>query len=118
MQRRSERSAQRSARLRRGSSLQGDRPRSHLPVARPRLRPEGRGEWFVPRARNESLDEHLRSSNRGVTMPPEQFCYWLQGKFEGRDIKELPAEEVAEVRKHLDLVFTHAPKASRERYAP
>lgn len=45
-------------------------------------------------------------------MTPEQFCYWLQGKFEGRDLKVAPlsAREQEEMSKHLDLVFTHAPK--------
>ncbi len=38
-------------------------------------------------------------------MTPEQFCYWLQGKLEGRDIINLDLVELRAVQDHLFTVF-------------
>lgn len=38
-------------------------------------------------------------------MSPEQFCYWLKGKFEDRDAP-LSAKEIQSIENHLELVFT------------
>lgn len=38
-------------------------------------------------------------------MKAEQFCYWLQGHFELSKEKELNEEQVAEIKKHLSMVF-------------
>jgi hypothetical protein len=38
-------------------------------------------------------------------MTPEQFCYWLQGFIEVSKAKEIKAEQLTEIRNHLDTVF-------------
>ena len=38
-------------------------------------------------------------------MKPEQFCYWLQGKLEGRDITTLKDKELDMIQHHLMTVF-------------
>ena len=38
-------------------------------------------------------------------MTPEQFCYWLQGKMEGRDISTINHTELVVIRDHLKTVF-------------
>lgn len=38
-------------------------------------------------------------------MTPEQFCYWLQGKLEGRDPIPLSLSEVKAIQDHLETVF-------------
>lgn len=40
-------------------------------------------------------------------MTTEQFCYWLQGKLEGRDILSgtFTKEELQSIKEHLQTVF-------------
>lgn len=40
-------------------------------------------------------------------MTPEQFCYWLQGRLEDRDLvtQSLTLEEQNLIKQHLALVF-------------
>lgn len=40
-------------------------------------------------------------------MTSRDFCYWLQGAFEVNGSKEMSAEQVECVKKHLSLVFIH-----------
>jgi len=40
-------------------------------------------------------------------MKSVEFCYWLQGMFELSNPKELTAEQVDSIRKHLAMVFVH-----------
>ena len=40
-------------------------------------------------------------------MTSRDFCYWLQGFFEINGRAELTADQVACVKKHLDMVFLH-----------
>jgi len=45
-------------------------------------------------------------------MKAENFCFWLQGFFElgaGQSVAGLTAEQVAQVKTHLALVFKHDP---------
>jgi len=47
-------------------------------------------------------------------MSPEQFCYWLQGKFEDRE-GELEVNEILSIRNPLALVFNKVtPEVDRE----
>ena len=41
-------------------------------------------------------------------MKPENFCYWLQGKFELDSSDILTPEQVRIIKAHLNLVFFHA----------
>ncbi len=39
-------------------------------------------------------------------MTPEQFCYWLQGKLEGRNPEDIAiVEEIKMIQDHLKTVF-------------
>lgn len=40
-------------------------------------------------------------------MTSRDFCYWLQGFFEVSDATALDVEQVALVRRHLNMVFFH-----------
>lgn len=40
-------------------------------------------------------------------MKAVEFCYWLQGLFEIADPKELNAEQVEIIKRHLNMVFYH-----------
>ncbi len=41
-------------------------------------------------------------------MKAENFCYWLQGHFEmNPTLDSFTPEQVATMRKHLDMVFVH-----------
>lgn len=40
-------------------------------------------------------------------MKPEHFVYWLQGFFEISDSETLSKEQVAKIKRHLNLVFKH-----------
>jgi hypothetical protein len=40
-------------------------------------------------------------------MKSVDFCYWLQGLFEIGDPKELNAEQVEIIKRHLNMVFYH-----------
>lgn len=37
---------------------------------------------------------------------PEQFCYWLQGMFEGNQFTTLSEKQISIIKEHLSLVFT------------
>ena len=39
-------------------------------------------------------------------MNSEQFCYWLQGKLEDRNLSTLDNKELQSIKDHLALVFT------------
>jgi len=38
-------------------------------------------------------------------MTYEQFCYWLQGKLEGRNPKDISKDEVQMIMDHLNTCF-------------
>jgi DNA polymerase III delta prime subunit len=40
-------------------------------------------------------------------MKSDQFCYWLQGIFEGNHVKELDEKLVQTIKNHLKLVFLY-----------
>lgn len=40
-------------------------------------------------------------------MTSRDFCYWLQGYFELSGTKSVSPEEVANIKKHLAMVFHH-----------
>ncbi len=40
-------------------------------------------------------------------MTSKDFCYWLQGHLEIGKTKEINAEQLEVVKKHLNLVFVH-----------
>ena len=40
-------------------------------------------------------------------MKADQFCYWLQGIFEGNDITTLDKDQVTTIKNHLKLVFLY-----------
>lgn len=40
-------------------------------------------------------------------MKADQFCYWLQGIFEGNNITKLDEEQVTTIKNHLKLVFLY-----------
>ena len=42
-------------------------------------------------------------------MKSENFCFWLQGFFELGSGSKLTAEQVAQIKTHLALVFKHDP---------
>jgi len=39
-------------------------------------------------------------------MKPKDFCYWLQGLLESRELTSLDEEKTQMIREHLDLVFS------------
>lgn len=41
-------------------------------------------------------------------MKPDAFCYWLRGLLDGSPGAALTEAQVAEIRKHLDLVMADA----------
>lgn len=40
-------------------------------------------------------------------MKARDFAYWLQGIFEGNDVKELDEKQVQSIKNHLKLVFLY-----------
>lgn len=40
-------------------------------------------------------------------MKARDFCYWLMGALEAGKMETMDAEQVREVRAHLDMVFIH-----------
>ena len=40
-------------------------------------------------------------------MKTDQFCYWLQGIFEGNDVKKLDEKQVTAIKNHRKLVFLY-----------
>lgn len=40
-------------------------------------------------------------------MKADQFCYWLQGKFEDNDVKTFDEAQVQSIKNHLKLVFLY-----------
>lgn len=51
-------------------------------------------------------------------MTPQEFCYWLQGHFELTPNAGLNAQQVAMVKKHLDLVFENVTREPEPIYEP
>ena len=48
-------------------------------------------------------------------MSPEQFAYWLQGFLEVSETKEMTAEQVDVMRRHLATVFKNITAKPRPR---
>jgi hypothetical protein len=40
-------------------------------------------------------------------MTSRDFCYWLQGVFEGAKVTSLNEEQVKVIKNHLSMVFIH-----------
>jgi len=40
-------------------------------------------------------------------MTSRDFCFWLQGKLEGREITDLTVNELKTIPTHLNLAFVH-----------
>ena len=49
-------------------------------------------------------------------MTPRDFCYWLQGFFEIGNPENLSAEQISEIKNHLQLVFKKETPVRQESY--